>query len=220
MKQLAMPAAMWAVFQGSFTKHLPILNVAEPAACMRKAKRQYREIIRSLPAYGKDDVLLVNLLSAAMVAAIYLSLDEKAGVAQMKAYYSKAMGDSFVATRLFKSRDFYSKKYQDTLSAGGERSQRATNPYTWRYKVIPGETLDSFDAIFDKCGIFELYKHLDISEITPALCAYDYDMAELTNTVFTREYTLAGGGPVCDCHYRRRRGACEAQSEFGGNHGL
>ncbi len=29
----------------------------------------------------------------------------------------------------------------------------------------------------------------------------DYDMASLNKTKFTRKYTLAQGGPYCDCHY-------------------
>lgn len=28
-------------------------------------------------------------------------------------------------------------------------------------------------------------------------------MAEKTGTVFTRQYTIAGGGPHCDCHYQK-----------------
>ncbi|HWR18757.1 MAG TPA: L-2-amino-thiazoline-4-carboxylic acid hydrolase, partial [Clostridia bacterium] len=66
------------------------------------------------------------------------------------------------------------------------------------------QTPDSYDMLFDKCGIYNLMKDLGISEITPAMCAYDYSMAKITNTVFTREYTLASGGPVCDCHYQKK----------------
>lgn len=40
-----------------------------------------------------------------------------------------------------------------------------------------------------------------LSEYTRALCTLDYDMAAMNNTVFTREYTIAGGGKFCDCHY-------------------
>lgn len=34
-----------------------------------------------------------------------------------------------------------------------------------------------------------------------AMCSLDYDMAALNNTEFSREFTLAGGGKYCDCHY-------------------
>lgn len=72
-------------------------------------------------------------------------------------------------------------------------------------KFLSGfQDLDVFNAIFDKCGIYELMKTLGISEITPAMCAYDYGMAKLTGSEFTRKYTLASGGPVCDCHYKKK----------------
>lgn len=85
------------------------------------------------------------------------------------------------------------------------KSQLSSNPYTWRFKVHEGSTVESFDAIFDKCGIWHMMNQLGIPEATPALCRYDYGMAKLTNTVFTREQTLAGGGSVCDCHYQKKK---------------
>ena len=42
---------------------------------------------------------------------------------------------------------------------------------------------------------------LNLTEYIPALCSLDYVMAEMNNTIFTRKYTLASGGPYCDCHY-------------------
>lgn len=45
-------------------------------------------------------------------------------------------------------------------------------------------------------------KELNLEEYIPAMCAFDYDMAKLNNTEFSRQYTLASGGPYCDCHYK------------------
>ena len=40
---------------------------------------------------------------------------------------------------------------------------------------------------------------------TPALCRLDYTMSEAGGvTDFVRQYTLASGGPYCDCGYKRR----------------
>ncbi|WP_353939731.1 L-2-amino-thiazoline-4-carboxylic acid hydrolase [uncultured Treponema sp.] len=45
------------------------------------------------------------------------------------------------------------------------------------------------------------YDKARIKEYIPAMCSLDYDMAALNNTEFSREFTLAGGGKYCDCHY-------------------
>lgn len=58
-----------------------------------------------------------------------------------------------------------------------------------------------YTAIFYTCGICTLMNSLGLSEYIPAMCAFDYDMSAMNNTKFTREFTLAAGGPYCDCHY-------------------
>ncbi|QNK40651.1 L-2-amino-thiazoline-4-carboxylic acid hydrolase [Caproicibacter fermentans] len=47
---------------------------------------------------------------------------------------------------------------------------------------------------------------LGISEITPVMCSYDYDMAGLGGSVFNRRHTLARGGLCRDCHYQKKKG--------------
>lgn len=54
---------------------------------------------------------------------------------------------------------------------------------------------------FTACPAAQFAKQFGLTEVMPALCNVDYDMAELNDTVFTREQTLAGGGSLCDCHY-------------------
>ena len=42
-------------------------------------------------------------------------------------------------------------------------------------------------------------------ELTPALCHLDYSMSEAgERSNFKRMYTLASGGPYCDCGYQKR----------------
>ena len=204
MKQFFMPAAMWHIFRRSFRENLFILGVSDGNAIMVRAKQKYNEIVEQIPPFGKNDILLVNILSAATVAAVYLSLPEKASVEQVEEYYRRSMGDNAVMNLVLRNTKNFTAGYQKRLARDAQKSQQSANPYTWRYTYTAGQTLDSFDAVFDKCGICHLFKTLGIPEITPALCAYDYEMAKHTNTVFTREYTLATGGPVCGCHYRRR----------------
>lgn len=202
MKMGLLPRGMWMLFQGSFAKRLPLLGVPMPDHLMEKAKTRYREIIGSMEPFGENDALEMNILSAAMLAAVYLTLPEKPEVKAVERYYAAAM-DNAVMRLFLKRSNNYTAKYQSNLAASAQRSRRSTNLYSWRFVYTPGPTLDSFDAVFDHCGICHLFTKLGMKDIVPAMCAYDYTMAEKTGTVFTRQYTLAGGGPYCDCHYQK-----------------
>lgn len=196
-----LPRGMWLLFRGSFEKQLPALGVQIPDGLMKQANRKYREIIGTIQPFGENDPLEMNIISAAMLAAVYLSLPEKPEIKAVERYYAAAMDPIM---RLFLKRsNYYTVKYQSNLAAKAQRSRHSTNPYSWRLTFTPGPTLDSFDAVFDHCGICHLFQQLGIGDVVPAMCAYDYTMAEKTGTIFTREFTIAGGGPHCDCHYQK-----------------
>ncbi len=47
-------------------------------------------------------------------------------------------------------------------------------------------------------------KKLGLYDIVPAMCQLDYTMSEAGGAAdFVREYTLASGGPYCDCGYHK-----------------
>lgn len=46
---------------------------------------------------------------------------------------------------------------------------------------------------------------LGLKHLIPAMCRLDYTMSEAGGvTNFVREYTLASGGPYCDCGYKKK----------------
>ena len=50
-----------------------------------------------------------------------------------------------------------------------------------------------------------LMRELGLYDLTPALCHLDYTMSEAGGvTNFVRQYTLASGGPYCDCGYKKK----------------
>ena len=51
-----------------------------------------------------------------------------------------------------------------------------------------------------------LMQELGLYDLTPAMCHLDYTMSEAGGvTNFVRQYTLASGGPYCDCGYKKKR---------------
>ena len=62
-----------------------------------------------------------------------------------------------------------------------------------------------YEGRFTRCGICVLMKELGLYDLTPALCHLDYTMSEAGGvTNFVRQYTLASGGPYCDCGYKKK----------------
>ena len=46
---------------------------------------------------------------------------------------------------------------------------------------------------------------LGLGDLVPAMCRLDFTMSEAGGAdVFVREYTLASGGPYCDCGYKKK----------------
>lgn len=175
-----------------------------PRMIMKKARSRYREILSNIPDFDQDDRFLVNILSAAMLAAVYLHLPEKPSLDAVTAYYHKAMMENRVMRLFLKRQDSYSAKAQAVLARQAKASQTRSNPYSWRFRYEAGPDQNSYSTYFDTCGILSLMEKLGIPEIMPAMCSYDYDMVELGGSIFTREHTLAGGGSCCECHYRKR----------------
>ena len=69
---------------------------------------------------------------------------------------------------------------------------------------ISGENSAVVAHIFEV--IAKLTKELGLYDLTPAMCRLDYTMSEAGETSdFVREYTLASGGPYCDCGYHKKQ---------------
>ena len=62
-----------------------------------------------------------------------------------------------------------------------------------------------YEARLTQCGNCTMMKALGLYDLTPAMCHLDYAMSEAGGASnFVREYTIASGGPYCDCGYKRK----------------
>ena len=206
MKIGLMPQTMWLCFRSSFARELNRMSKDNPREVMAKARKRYKEIITTIPEFEKGDPLLINILSAAMLSSVYLELAEKPNLEQVTDFYHHAMTNNKVMKWFLKRGSKYTPKAQEKLKRQGEESVRRSekNPYTWCFRYEAGTNINNYSAVFTYCGILHLLQVLNIPEICPAMCTYDYDMAELSGSKFTRKYTLASGGPCCDCHWMKK----------------
>ena len=209
MKTIGMPAGMWLLFAGSFRKQL-IETLGCDAIRAReitsKAKREYKRIIQGLPEFEKGDRFRMNIVSCAMLGAFLLKMPVKPTVDQAADYYREAM--STVAMKAFcriAAKHRFTPKDIEGMKATAAMNAADRNPYSWNMTFHPYPDGSGYEARFTKCGICALMKELGLFEYVPAMCRLDYTMSELGGTSdFVREYTLASGGPYCDCGYRRK----------------
>ena len=209
MKYVGMPAGMWLLFAGSFRKHLgSVLGCDKETAraVTAKAKPKYREIIRKLPEFEKADRFKMNIVNCAMLSAFVLSMKDRPSVETLTEYYAKAMMTGpmrwfcrIMGKKKFSEQDIRGMKATAALNAADR------NPYSWSMEFLPYTDGSGYEARFSKCGICTLMKELGLYVLVPAMCHLDYTMAEAGGACdFVREYTLASGGPYCDCGYKKK----------------
>ena len=207
MKYAGMPWGMWLLFVRSFRCGLTVdlgLEPARAATVSRSAKAKYREIIASLPTFEKGDRFKMNIVSCAMLSAFLLCLPEKPTVDAVTVYYKNAMMIGAMrwfcrmgGKRKFTPKDIEGMKKTAALNAADR------NPFSWNMTFHPYPDGSGYEARFTRCGICTLMKKLGLFNYVPAMCALDYAMSEAGGaTDFVRQYTLASGGPYCDCGYK------------------
>ena len=210
MKYAGMPAGMWLLFRRSFRRGLIAdlgLKPDQAASITRRAKAKYREIIASLPAFEKGDRFKMNIVSCAMLSAFLLCLPERPSMDAVTVYYNNAMMIGAMrwfcrmgGKRKFSENDIKGMKATAALNAADR------NPFSWNMTFHPYPDGSGYEARFTRCGICTLMKKLGLFDYVPAMCALDYAMCGAGGaTDFVREYTLASGGPYCDCGYKRKK---------------
>ena len=211
MKYVGMPMGMWVLFRRSFRKKMvSVLGYDERrvARITREAKPRYRKIIAKLPEFEKADRFKMNIVNCAMLSAFLLSMETMPPVEQLTEYYGQAM---MIRPMKWFCRMSGKKKFSDKdirgMKATAELKAADRNPYSWNMEFLPYPDGSGYEARFTKCGICTLMKELGLYEMVPAMCRLDYTMSEAGGVSdFVREYTLASGGPYCDCGYRKKRG--------------
>ena len=209
MKYAGMPWGMWTLFASSFQRQLTAVfgyNENTAKAVARKAKQKYRGIIARLSEFEKADRFKMNIVNCAMLGAFILSMPKRPDVERLTDYYAKAMmtkPTKWFCRRSEKRR--FTKKDIEGMKAAAELKAADRNPYSWNMDFIEYPDGSGYEGRFYQCGICTLMKELGLYDLTPAMCRLDYTMSEAGGmTNFVRRYTLASGGPYCDCGYQKK----------------
>ena len=210
MKYTGMPMGMWVLFAGSFRKQLTEVfgyDADTAKAITKQAKPKYREIIHSLLEFEQGDRFQMNLVNAAMIGAFILSMPERPDVERLTVYYANAIMTKPVRWFCRKSgKNKFTEKDIAGMQATAQLKAADRNPYSWNMEFYEYPDGSGYEGRFTKCGICVLMQKLGLYDLTPALCHLDYTMSEAGGvTDFVRQYTLASGGPYCDCGYKKKK---------------
>ena len=205
-----MPMGMWALFSGSFRRQLTAAFGYDAAAAKeitKRAKPKYREIIARLPAFEEADRFQMNIVNCAMLCAFILAMPQRPDVERLTDYYAAAMMTGLM--RWFCRRSGKAKFTPEDIAGMQETAALKAadrNPYSWNMDFFEYPDGSGYEARFSKCGICTLMKELGLYDLTPAMCHLDYTMGEAGGAAdFVRAYTLASGGPYCDCGYKKKK---------------
>ena len=209
MKYMGMPMGMWALFSGSFRRRLVDVfgyDAETARAVARKARPKYRAIIEEIPPFEKGDRFQMNIVNCALLGAFILSMPSRPDVERLTDYYARAMMTRPMRWFCRKSgKGKFSKKDIAGMKATAALRAADRNPYSWNMDYIEYPDGSGYEGRFTQCGICALMKKLGLYDLTPALCHLDYTMSEAGGaTNFVRQYTLASGGPYCDCGYKKK----------------
>ena len=149
----------------------------------------------------------MNAVNCAMLAAFILNMPRRPDVDTLQRYYAEAMMTPAMKWFCRKSgKQQFSDKKIEGLKAAAKLRAADRNPYSWNMDFFEYPDGSGFESRFTRCGICEIMKKFGLYDLTPALCHLDYTMAEAGGTTdFVREYTLASGGPYCDCGYHKKK---------------
>ena len=208
MKYSGMPFGMWLLFKKSFRKNLNIFNIdkKESKIITKNAKLKYKEIIKKLPEFEKNDRFKMNIVSCAMFASFISNLKEKPKLEDVTNWYNKSMMTKSMKWFCKKSgKKKYTNKDIDNMKKTADLKAAERNPYSWNMEFYLYDNDKGYEARFTKCGICHLLKEEGLFEFAPAMCKLDYTMADAGGVSdFKREYTIATGGAYCDCGYYKK----------------
>lgn len=210
MKYAGMPWMLWVVFRPSFQKQLTQelgIAVQDAKDVTARAKEKYKDIIASLPEFEKEDSFKLNIVGCAMLGAFVLNMPRRPDVQQLTQYYEKSMMIPLMQYFCrMSAKNKFTEKDRQHMQRTAQLKAAQRNPYSWNMEYYPYPDGSGYEARFTACGICTLMKQLGLYDLTPALCQLDYAMTAAGGTSwFVRRYTLASGGPYCDCGYKKRR---------------
>lgn len=180
-------------------KHASDFNTRD---LLRRAKPIYRTLLGKVKGVSGDNPMAANIYFSFPLIAVWLAADKKIAPETMELIFKEALTRPMIRKAMGKhdlNRPEDMKASADKLrqhAAWADAHPEDTN--TWDFNFEEGLHQDGFSYHFTHCPIASFCKEQGIPEITPAICAIDFDMAALRGGRLIRKKTLAHGDDCCD----------------------
>ena len=181
MKYVGMPFGMWVLFAGSFQKQLIAVlgyDTATARAITKKAKPQYRQIIRRLPEFEKADRFKMNLVNCAMIGAFILSMPQHPEVDRLTDYYARSMMTKPMQWFCRKSgKSKFTPKDIAAMKATAALKAADRNPYSWNMEFYEYPDGSGYEGRFTKYQVSAVSASDVLKRNTDSLrCAVENDV--------------------------------------------
>lgn len=176
------------------------LDIKDAKNVVKKARHKYYWIVKRIPSFDKEDRYYLNILSCAMFSSFLLCLPKKLTLEEATTLYKNGSTNKIMIKFIAREID-YTKKGQEKIKQDAIRSLNRDNQFTWKYDYIKGKDNREYTLIMHTCGIRRLMNYLGLRDYVKAMCSFDYDLAKMNHTEFSRTMTLENGDECCDCHY-------------------
>ena len=173
---------------------------------IKNTKTEYKNIIYRTPNMGGNKNYYIGIMYLGIyLIALYRNINKKV----MLEEYSQLMQNGLRNCTLLKlkmgSVNYFSKKYKKGLYKRTEwaKNNETKYPWTWQIRIPKNKKNKGIYFEFTKCGLCELCKSENVSELTPLMCEMDFISFSFANCRLVREKTLSNGNEYCDFWIRK-----------------
>ena len=183
----------------------------EASDCTARVRRQFDELLKTLPDIGGDaNVLTSTLIQSALALAFYqvtkqsgIPLEESGRMiyqaTRALVFKPEVMGGADTKIANSQSARVH---YQKTAAW----SQQRLYAQDWVYSYVEGDGSNfDYGVDYTECALCKFYKSQDAIEFAPYLCLGDYLISQNYETGLQRTQTLARGGACCDFRFKTGR---------------
>lgn len=174
-----------------------------------ETRQELATLIPKIPYIGEKNIWQSNLDTCTMNLALYRTLMRQGFELReaVKILYdiSEAFLQSFPMPLRWAYRWYtFSPFYRRYLRLEAARSQKKQYPGDWVFTYIDGnDSAFDFGVDISECAIVKLYRAHGCEEFVPYLCKLDLAMGKIFGLGFSRSSTLAEGGAICNCRWKR-----------------